>query len=122
VSLGTGIGEFTSMQLDIVDTRERTLSVLEVLLSARLLPRFFSLTYLGCAFPSVPALRRPRSLWAGDFVYWRPCTFMKSMDCRFLTSFNSWALADAMGIAATLPLVLALFSVKRALRTVRSNG
>jgi diguanylate cyclase (GGDEF)-like protein len=30
----------------------------------------------------------------------------------FLNSFNSWALADAMGIAATLPLVLALFSVE----------
>ena len=91
---------------------QRSLSVLEVLLSASLLPRFFSLT----SWLRLPLLylRFAGAVVLGPVVsgLLAAAYFHNTDASPFLTSFNSWALADAMGIAATLPLVLALFSVE----------
>ncbi len=112
VSLGTGIGEYFDGNSISSTLVQRTLSMLEVLLSARLLPRFFSLT----SWLRLPLLylRFAGAVTVGPVISGLLASvyFHEVDGLPFLTSFNSWALADAMGIAATLPLVLALFSVE----------
>lgn len=112
VTVGTGIGEYLDGNSISSTLVQRTLSVLEVLLSARLLPRFFSLT----SWLRLPLLylRFAGAVTAGPVISGLLASvyFHEVHALPFLTGFNSWALADAMGIAATLPLVLALFSVE----------
>ena len=112
VSVGTGIGEYFDGNSISSTLVQRALSVLEVLLSARLLPRFFSLT----SWLRLPLLylRFAGAVTLGPVISGLLASaYFHEVDALpFLTSFNSWALADAMGIAATLPLVLALFSVE----------
>jgi diguanylate cyclase (GGDEF)-like protein len=110
VSLGTGIGGYFDGNSISSTLVQRALSVLEVLLSACLLPRFFSLT----SWLRLPLLylRFAGAVTVGPVIsgLLASAYFHEFHASPFLTSFNSWALADAMGIAATLPLVLALFS------------
>jgi diguanylate cyclase (GGDEF)-like protein len=112
ISAGTGVGEYFDGNSLTSTLVQRALSMLEVLLSAAFLPRFFSLSswlripglYLrfGAAVCLGPAVS---GLLAASY-------FQVADAAPFLAGFNSWALSDAMGIAATLPLVLALFSVE----------
>jgi diguanylate cyclase (GGDEF)-like protein len=112
VALGTGVGEYiddNSLRATLV---QRVLSVLEVALSASLLPPFVSLaTWLPKPglYPRFAAavLFGPvvSGLLAAAYAHWVEST-------PFLAAFNGWALADAMGIAAVLPLVLALRSTR----------
>ena len=112
VSVGTGIGEYYDGNPISSTLVQRALSVLEVLLSACLLPRFFSLN----SWLRLPLLylRFAGAVIVGPVISGLlAASYFHDTDASpFLTSFNSWALADAMGIAATLPLVLALFSVE----------
>lgn len=120
VSVGTGVGEFFDGNSATRSLVDRSLSVLEVLLSARLLPPFLGLN----AWLRQPRLYRQfaAAVIAGPVVSGvLAATYYYEVDAlSFSTGFNSWALADAMGIAATLPVVLATCSPEtRSLRGVR---
>jgi diguanylate cyclase (GGDEF)-like protein len=113
VALGTGVGEYLDDNSLLSTLVERAFSVLEVALSAALLPPFVSLdTWLPKRglYPRFAAAvffgPLVSGLLAASYFHW-----VESKP--FLASFNSWALADAMGIAAVLPLVLALRSTRR---------
>jgi diguanylate cyclase (GGDEF)-like protein len=112
VALGTGLGEYLDDNSLISTVVQRAFSVLEVSLSAALLPPFVSLdTWLPKPglYPRFAAavLVGPvvSGVLAAAYFHWAEST-------PFLSAFNSWALADAMGIAAVLPLVLALRSTQ----------
>lgn len=112
VSVGTGMGEYFDGNSISSTLVQRALSVLEVLLSAWLLPRFFSLT----SWLRLPRLylRFAGAVTLGPVISGLLASaYFHEIDALpLLTGFISWALADAMGIAATLPLVLALFCVE----------
>jgi len=112
VSLGTGAGEYVDNNPLDSTVLQRCLSVLEVSLSAWLLPRFVSLE----SWLRSPGLyaRFAAAVFVGPTVSGLlAAAHFHSMDGRpFVAAFNSWALADAMGIAAVLPLVLALRSTQ----------
>ena len=112
VEVGTGLGEYIDDNSLLSTVLERAFSVFEVFLSASLLPPFVSLdTWL----PRPGLYRRfaaavlvgpvVSGVLAAAYFHW-----VRSMP--FLAAFDSWALADAMGIAAVLPLVLALRSTQ----------
>ena len=112
VELGTGLGEYLDHNALLSELVQRAFSALEVTLSAWLLPPFVSLaTWL----PKPGLYRRfatavllgplVSGVLAAAYFHWVEST-------PFLAAFNSWALADAMGIAAVLPLVLALRSTR----------
>jgi diguanylate cyclase (GGDEF)-like protein len=112
VALGTGGGEYFDDNPLGSTILQRGLSVLEVTLSAWLLPRFGNLeswlrspglyARFAAAVIAGPAVS---GLLAATYFYW--------VDAKpFITAFNAWALADAMGIAAVLPLVLSVRSAK----------
>jgi len=110
VALGTGVGEYLDGNSFPSTVLQRLLSMAEVTLGASLLPpftslgrwlsrpglyaRFLAAVLIGPALTGVPAA-----------VY-----FYQVDGQPWIAAFNSWALADAMGIGATLPLVLALCS------------
>jgi diguanylate cyclase (GGDEF)-like protein len=111
VSLGTGAGEFfdgNSLGSTVV---QRCLSVLEVSLSAAVLPRFISLdSWLRSPrlYPRFAAAVITGPALSGLLA----AAYFHSVQAQpFVAAFNSWALADAMGIAAVLPLVLAFRSM-----------
>jgi diguanylate cyclase (GGDEF)-like protein len=113
VALGTGVGEYIDDNSLLSTLIERAFSVLEVALSASLLPPFVSLeTWLPRRglYPRFAAavLFGPvvSGVLAASYFHWAESK-------PFLDYFNAWALADAMGIAAVLPLVLALRSARR---------
>ena len=110
ISLGTGAGEYLDGNAFSSMLVQRALSVLEVYVSASLLPRFHSLDTW---------LRQPRlyprfaaAVFAGPTIsgLLAAAYFHYLQDDPYFAAFNSWALADAMGIAAVLPFVLALRS------------
>ncbi|HEY0339494.1 MAG TPA: diguanylate cyclase, partial [Steroidobacteraceae bacterium] len=110
VALGTGVGEYIDDNSLLATLVERAFSVTECALSALVLPPFATLaTWLPKRglYPRFAAavLVGPvvSGLGAAAWFHW-----MESKP--FLEYFNAWALADAMGIAAVLPLVLALRS------------
>ena len=102
---------------------QRAFSVFEVSLSAAFLPPFIVLESW---------LRQPRlyprfaaAVLVGPFVSGliAAAWFNAFEATPFWNAFNAWALADAMGIAAVLPLVLSLSSVEaRAMRDLRRVG
>jgi diguanylate cyclase (GGDEF)-like protein len=110
VSIGTGAGEYLDGNAFSSMLVQRALSVLEVYVSASLLPRFHSLeTWLrqprlyprfAAAVVSGPTIS---GLLAATYFHYL-------QGSPYVAAFNSWALADAMGIAAVLPLALALRS------------
>ncbi len=110
VSLGTGLGEFLDGNSLGSTLAQRALSVLEVCLSALALPVFSDLeswlskTGLYARFALAVSMGPAVSgVLAAAF-------FHAAYATPFAQAFNSWALADAMGIAAVLPLWLALRS------------
>jgi diguanylate cyclase (GGDEF)-like protein len=110
VSFGTGIGEYMDGNPLVATLLQRGFSVLEVVLSASLLPQFVSLGRW---------LRSPRLYprFAAAVVIGPSVSGVlaaayahAALRTPFLEAFDSSAGADAMGIAAVLPLVLALHS------------
>jgi diguanylate cyclase (GGDEF)-like protein len=110
VSLGTGGGEFLDGNSLPSTLIQRALSVIEVCVSASLLPPFQRLE----SWLSQPGLylRFAASVVVGPAVSGAmAAVYFHSFEEQSLAAgFNSWALADALGIAAILPLVLALQS------------
>jgi len=110
IELGTGIGDSLdglSLWFKLFD---RVCSVLEVLTCALLLPRFTTLEQwlhtprLHARFVAALALGPGISglISAAGYHY---CE-----GSPFLAQFTGWAIADALGIAATMPLTLAIGS------------
>jgi diguanylate cyclase (GGDEF)-like protein len=120
VALGTGGGEYLDDNTLVSTLAQRVLSVFEVSVSAALLPPFEN--------PDA-WLRKPRlyprftaAVVVGPAVsgLLAAAYFNAFEATAFWSAFNAWALADAMGIAAVLPLALSLSSVDlRALRDLR---
>ena len=112
VALGTGVGEFiddNSLTSTIV---QRAFSVLEVTLSAALLPAFLDLeSWLGMPrlYPRFAAAVVVGPLVSGVLA---ACYFHFTDSTPLLSALSGWALSDAMGIAAVLPLALALRSMR----------
>ena len=112
VALGTGIGEYIDDNSLASTLVQRALSVLEVTLSAALLPPFLDLeSWLG-----MPRLypRFAAAVFVGPVVsgVLAALYFHFTQSTPLLSAFNGWALADAMGIAAVMPLALALRSTR----------
>lgn len=112
VALGTGVGEFIDDNSLISTIVQRAFSVLEVTLSAALLPAFLDLeSWLG-----MPGLypRFAAAVFVGPLVsgVLAALYFHFTESTPLLSALSGWALADAMGIAAVMPLALALRSVR----------
>jgi diguanylate cyclase (GGDEF)-like protein len=110
VALGTGGGEFldgNSLGSTVV---QRAFSVFEVAVSAALLPPFTNLdSWLSQPrlYPRFAAAVLVGPLVSGLFA----AAYFNAFEATpFWSAFDAWALADAMGIAAVLPLALALLS------------
>ncbi|MGA8708231.1 MAG: diguanylate cyclase [Steroidobacteraceae bacterium] len=110
VELGTALGESFYGNPFWLELGQRIWSVSEVVLSALLLPRFRTLDewlqtprihrrFVG-ALVLGPGLS---GLGAAAMFHW-------TAHQNFLTAFDGWATADALGIAATLPLALSIRS------------
>ena len=112
VSVGTGWGEYIDGNSLVSTLAQRALSVLEVSLSASLLPPFTELE----AWLRKPQLypRFAAAVIVGPAVSGLlAAIWFHAVDSTpFVSAFNAWALADAMGIAAVLPLILALRSAR----------
>ena len=110
VALGTGVGEFIDGNDLGATLAQRTLSLFEVVLTASLLPAFSNLDD-WLVEPSLyrrfitAVLAGPAASGILASLYFH---FATGQD--YLDAFRGWGLADAMGIAATLPLCLALRS------------
>jgi diguanylate cyclase (GGDEF)-like protein len=112
VALGTGVGEFFDDNPLVSTLVQRSLSVMEVTLSASLLPPFVDLeSWLGMPrlYPRFAAAVLVGPAVSGVLAAFY---FYFTQSTPLWDAFNSWALADAMGIAAVLPLALALLSVR----------
>jgi diguanylate cyclase (GGDEF)-like protein len=110
VAVGTGIGEYidgNSLGSTLV---QRSLSLFEVVLTASLLPPFATLD----DWLVKPSLYRRfiSGIVAGPAAsgILASLYFHFSAGQDYLDAFRGWALADALGIAAILPLCLALRS------------
>ena len=113
IELGTAIGEYydnnviNSLGLEVT---QRFISMVEVVLSAALLPPFEALEGW---------LRKPRIFWrfiAALFVgpivsgVLAALYFHLQAGQSYLSAFDDWAPADALGIAAVMPLALSMRS------------
>lgn len=120
VALGTGGGEYLDNNTLVSSLVQRVFSVLEVSVSAALLPPFENLDTW---------LRKPRlyprfaaAVLVGPAVSGLlAAAYFNAFEATpFWSAFNAWALADAMGIAAVFPLALSLSSADlHALRDLR---
>jgi diguanylate cyclase (GGDEF)-like protein len=110
ISLGTGVGEFIDDNTLGSTLLQRAFSVLEVCVSAALLPACGDLESWLSQRGLYP--RFAAAVVAGPAVSGLlAATWFHLADATpFMVGFNGWALADAMGIAAGLPLTLALRS------------
>jgi diguanylate cyclase (GGDEF)-like protein len=112
IEVGTGIGECLDGNLVQMEICQRLCSVTEVLVSASLLPPFITLDRW---------LRTPRiflrfaaalALGPGIAGLMAAALFHYTQGQSYLLAFNNWATADALGIAATMPLALSLRSAQ----------
>jgi len=112
VALGTGFGEFLDDNPIVSTILQRLFSVEEVVLSALLLPYFVSLDkwlrtpYIFLRFVAALVLGPAVSGVCAAIL------FHQTQNIPYLIGFNNWATADALGIAALLPLALAGRSVE----------
>jgi len=110
VAVGTGIGEYLDGNPIYFEIAQRLISLIEVILSALFLPSFSTLNAW---------LRKPRifsrfvaSLLLGPGIsgILASILFHFAQHEPYLLAFNNWATADALGIAATMPLALSIRS------------
>jgi diguanylate cyclase (GGDEF)-like protein len=113
VAIGTGIGEYLddpAVNAVTLEIWQRLFSVAEVAISASLLPPFVSLdrwlrTRRVFARFVAALIVGPIISGIGAAIF-----FHQTQGLPYLVAFNNWATADALGIAVTLPLTLALRS------------
>jgi diguanylate cyclase (GGDEF)-like protein len=112
IELGIGTGEFHLGTTFSATVAQRSISLLEVVLSALLLPPFSTLN---------DWLRQPRVfsrfvaalvLGPGISGVIAAVYYHYAMGQGYLLAFNNWATADALGIAAVMPVALAVRSTE----------
>jgi len=112
IELGTGIGECLDDNLVQMEICQRLFSLTEVVISACLLPPFLTLDRWlrtpGIFMRFLAAL----VLGPGISGLMAASLFHYTQGQSFLLAFNNWATADALGIAATMPLALSLRSAQ----------
>lgn len=110
IEVGVGLGEFLDSNAIGSVIWQRLFSLIEVALSAFLLPRFTTLEHW---------MRRPRifqrfvaALVVGPLVsgVMAAVYFHVTLSWRFVSALDDWATADALGIAAVMPLALSVRS------------
>ena len=111
VAVGTGIGELQQIPPGM-EVLQRLCSVTEVLLSASLLPRFSTLDD-WLRTPHI-FLRFIAALIVGPGISGviAAMLFHYINGEEYLSAFNNWATADALGMAMTMPLALSLRSAQ----------
>ena len=112
IELGTGIGECLDdnpIQLEIC---QRFFSVSEVLISASLLPPFVTLERWLRTPLIFTRFFAALVLGPGISGAMAAVLFHYAQGQSYLLAFNNWATADALGIAATMPLALSLGSAQ----------
>ena len=112
IEIGTGIGECLDGNLVQTEICQRLCSVTEVVISANLLPPFITLDR-WLRSPRI-FLRFAAALVLGPGIsgLMAAALFHFTQGQSYLLAFNNWATADALGIAATMPLALALRSAQ----------
>jgi diguanylate cyclase (GGDEF)-like protein len=112
IELGTGIGECLDDNLVPMEICQRLFSATEVLISACLLPPFVTLDR-WLRIPHI-VMRFFAALVLGPGVagVLAALLFHYVQGQSFLLAFNNWATADALGIAATMPLALSIGSAQ----------
>jgi diguanylate cyclase (GGDEF)-like protein len=127
VAIGAGLGEILDDNTAVSEIFLRLFSVSEVAISALLLPSFKNLDR-WLRTPHI-FLRFVASLLLGPGISGLMASvyFHQTLHLTYLLGFNNWATADAIGIAATMPLTLSLRSMEmkslfRGRATVRTAG
>jgi diguanylate cyclase (GGDEF)-like protein len=107
IELGTGLSELLQHNTFTTTLVQRTLSMSEVLLSAWLLPPVTTL-YSWLRTPNL-YFRFAAAVTVGPLVtgLLAAVYFHRISSESWLSAFTSWGVADAIGIAAVLPLALA---------------
>ncbi|MEA3150366.1 MAG: hypothetical protein QOD56_1305 [Gammaproteobacteria bacterium] len=108
IEIGTGVGELFDINNPLMEVGQRTFSATEVLISACLLPPFVTLDrWLRTPWIFV---RFAAALILGPGIsgLMSAVLFHYAHGQSFILAFNNWATADALGIAATMPLALSL--------------
>ena len=133
VAVGAGVGEYFDdrvLNSFVPGFWQRLFSVIEVVVSASLLPQFETLD----RWLHTPRIfqRFVASLVVGPVIsgVMAATFFHITQHQGYLLAFNNWAVADALGIAATLPLSLSigtpemrrLFRGRSILRTLSTIG
>jgi diguanylate cyclase (GGDEF)-like protein len=110
IEVGTGIGECLDGIPVQMEIGQRLCSLTEVVISASLLPPFITLER-WLRTPRI-FLRFAAALVLGPGIagLMAAALFHYTEGQSYLLAFNNWATADALGIAATMPLALALRS------------
>lgn len=109
-AIGTGIGECLDGNSLALELWLRCFSVLEIFICAWLLPTFRNLEeWLGRRYIFI---RVCAGLFLGPFIsgVLAALVFHFYQHQRFLSAFNDWATADALGIIAMLPISLCVGS------------
>jgi diguanylate cyclase (GGDEF)-like protein len=112
IEIGTGIGEWLDGNLIQMEICQRLCSLTEVVVSANLLPPFITLER-WLRTPRI-FLRFAAALVLGPGIagLMAAALFHYTQGQSYLLAFNNWATADALGIAATMPLALSLRSAQ----------
>jgi diguanylate cyclase (GGDEF)-like protein len=111
IEIGTGIGEcLDDNHLPGMEIGQRLCSVTEVLISACLLPPFVTLDGWLRTHAIFKRLAAALVLGPGISGLMAAVLFHFAQGQPFLLAFNNWATADALGMAATMPLALSLRS------------
>ncbi len=112
IGVGTGIGECLDHNAVGLEVCLRLVSLVEVVLSALLLPAFTTLDqwlrkrWMFLRFSGAMLLGPVVSGVMAAFLYQRV------QNQPYLVAFNDWATADALGIAVMLPLALSVGSAE----------
>jgi diguanylate cyclase (GGDEF)-like protein len=110
VAVGTGVAEYLDDNPLVSEIWQRVISLDEVLISAWLLPPYETLDrWLRTPF-IFPRFVAALVLGPGISGVMAAILFHQIQNQPYLVGFNNWATADALGIAATMPLTLSLRS------------
>lgn len=110
VEIGTGIGECLDGNSVGYEVLERILSLTEVLLSAWLLPHFWNLEQWLRTPRLFPRFAAALVVGPGLSGVVGALLLRHVGRATFLGGLNYWIVADALGIATTMPLTLAVVS------------
>ena len=112
VAIGTGLAEYLDDNPLVSEIWQRVISLDEVLISAWLLPSYVTLDkWLRTPF-IFPRFVAALVLGPGIAGVMAAILFHQTQNQPYLVGFNNWATADALGIAATMPLTLSLRSTE----------